>query len=170
MRGMGGGGSDVAAATAAMLAEGVAEVGALPSDMSTADGSLLIEGTRASPVAVEGTTRSVALQPQPPKRWRLPWNAAPPTNPAVAEVAIEVRSMGAHGAEIDASVTGLSSDANSGSADPQGDGVELAMPEAISGVPNMATDAHSEENSAVADTSSEAWKLAMAAQPEENPR
>ena len=69
MRGMGVGGSDAAAAMAAAFSEGVDEVGALPvrvcpSDISPAEGSLLIEGPRASPIAIEGP---LAYQPQPKK-------------------------------------------------------------------------------------------------------
>ena len=78
--------------------------------------------------------------------------------------------MGAHDAEVDALVAGEASEANHASADPQGEEIELAMIEAISGVPNLVAYAHSEECSAVADTSTEACKLATDAQPEENPR
>ena len=60
----------------------------------------------------------------------MPWDKATLESPAVAESSSELRSRdtGAHEAEIEASVAGLTS------------AIDLVVTEAISEVPNMATD------------------------------
>ena len=82
----------------------------LPTDIPPATLGRLVEGSGASPVAIE---EPFAYQLQSPtKRRKLLWTQVPAGSSAVAELYSEVRNIatGAHGAAIEASVAGFSSE------------------------------------------------------------
>ena len=156
-----GGDPVVPAATDAAFSEKAADVGELPER----------DGHRANPEAGAEETRSEHIQPPTKRRKMPPTFGQGSSSPAVAELVKESleEDISGQDAEVDALVAGDASGANKASAEPQGDEIELAMIEAISGDLHLVASANSEECSAEANTSTEACKLAADAQPDDKP-